>query len=154
MASRLFHQPGRAVIPFLGCTLLAASSFHTRCGGGLTVFADSPPRSYEPPPSTPQAQARHKPVMNARVIRQISAGSLAGLCGGAAVSIFSKPLAVVIGLAIVVIQALEGRGIHVVPYHWIQRRLRGVTVDGMMRENVPFKLCFGVAFALAAGASF
>lgn len=71
-----------------------------------------------------------------------------------AVSIFSKPLAIVIGLAVVIVQALESRGIRIVPYKRLETWFRGIRVESIMRENVPFKLCFGTTFALAAAGSF
>jgi uncharacterized membrane protein (Fun14 family) len=42
--------------------------------------------------------------MNPKVVRQISMGSILGVLGGLGISIFSKPLALLIGLGIVLVQ--------------------------------------------------
>lgn len=42
--------------------------------------------------------------LNAKAVRQISAGSILGLVGGLAVSVFSKPLALLIGLLVFGVQ--------------------------------------------------
>lgn len=47
---------------------------------------------------------------NPQAIRQISMGSILGVLGGLGISVFSKPLAILIGLGIVVLQVRDERG--------------------------------------------
>ena len=42
--------------------------------------------------------------LNPKTIRQISLGSVLGVLGGLGVSVFSKPLAILVGLGVVVVQ--------------------------------------------------
>ncbi|KAH3976642.1 hypothetical protein HBI62_198160 [Parastagonospora nodorum] len=91
---------------------------------------------------------------NPQAIRQVSMGSILGVLGGLGISVFSKPLAILIGLGIVVLQAIESRGIHIIPYSFLQRRFKQTNVRSLVRDNVAFKLSFGLTFALAAFAEF
>ncbi|KAF2158193.1 hypothetical protein K461DRAFT_318174 [Myriangium duriaei CBS 260.36] len=86
--------------------------------------------------------------LNPRAVRQVSAGSITGVIAGLAVSTFSKPLALLLGLLVFGLQALESRGIHVVPYGWIQRYFSSVDVRSLVQDNAAFKLSFGATFAL------
>jgi hypothetical protein len=43
-------------------------------------------------------------AINPKVVRQISMGSILGVLGGLGISVFSKPLALLIGLGIVLVQ--------------------------------------------------
>ena len=52
------------------------------------------------------------------------------------------------------LQALESRGIHIIPYKRIQRYVKGVDLKSSLQNNVAFKLSFGATFALAAFAQF
>ncbi|KAK5008414.1 hypothetical protein LTR28_004009 [Elasticomyces elasticus] len=133
-----------------------------------------------------QNEARAPVVKNGRLnpsaVRQVSIGSIAGLLGGLAVSTFSKPLALLIGLLIfgvqvshssfnlhpqdshftpamqrlltVVRQALESRGISIIPYQGFQRYVKSIDLRSAVQDNVAFKLSFGATFALAAFAEF
>ncbi|KAK4934061.1 hypothetical protein LTR28_010938 [Elasticomyces elasticus] len=113
-----------------------------------------------------QNEARAPVVKNGRLnpsaVRQVSIGSIAGLLGGLAVSTFSKPLALLIGLLIfgvqrpltVVHQALESRGISIIPYQGFQRYVKSIDLRSAVQDNVAFKLSFGATFALAAFAEF
>ncbi|KAF2868409.1 hypothetical protein BDV95DRAFT_609893 [Massariosphaeria phaeospora] len=85
-----------------------------------------------------------------KVVRQISMGSILGVFGGLGVSVFSKPLAVLIGLGVVLVQLLESRGIHIVPYSFLQRRFKQTNFTSLIQKNVALKLSFGATFALAA----
>ncbi|KAF1957268.1 hypothetical protein CC80DRAFT_491421 [Byssothecium circinans] len=87
---------------------------------------------------------------NTKAIRQISLGSALGVLAGLGVSVFSKPLAVLLGLGIVAVQLLERQGIHLVPYSYLQRRLKNTNVRSLVLDNVAFKVSFGATFALAA----
>ncbi|TID19497.1 hypothetical protein E2P81_ATG06665 [Venturia nashicola] len=91
---------------------------------------------------------------NAKALRQVSTGSILGLVGGLAVSVFSKPLAVLIGLLIFGAQALESRGLHLIPTQRIQGYFKGINVQSAIQDNVAFKLSFGITFALAGFGSF
>ncbi|KAF2024880.1 hypothetical protein EK21DRAFT_77726 [Setomelanomma holmii] len=91
---------------------------------------------------------------NPRAIRQVSMGSILGVLCGLGISVFSKPLAILIGLGIFVLQFIESRGIHVIPYSFLQRRFKQTNVRSLVRDNVAFKLSFGLTFALAAFAEF
>ena len=51
-------------------------------------------------------------------------------------------------------QALESRGLHIVPWQRIQGFARGINVRSAVQDNVAFKLSFGATFALAAFAEF
>ncbi|KAL1637281.1 hypothetical protein SLS58_009372 [Diplodia intermedia] len=91
---------------------------------------------------------------NPRIWRQISSGSIIGVIGGLAVSTFSKPLALLIGLLVLGNQFLESRGIHIVPYTKIQQYAKGIDVRSALQDNIAFKLAFGATFTLAAFAEF
>ncbi|KAF2474328.1 uncharacterized protein BDR25DRAFT_301723 [Lindgomyces ingoldianus] len=99
----------------------------------------------------PTAASTGRPNPN---VRQISLGSILGVLGGLGVSVFSRPLAVLIGLGVVFVQFLESRGIHIIPYSYIQRRFDNTNVRSLVQDNVAFKLSFGITFALAAFAEF
>ncbi|KAK7520919.1 uncharacterized protein IWZ02DRAFT_452233 [Phyllosticta citriasiana] len=92
--------------------------------------------------------------VNPAVWKQISSGSILGLLSGVAVGIFSKPLALLIGLLVFGVQFIESRGIHIVPYERMQRYAKNVDVRSAIRDNVAFKLSFGASFALAGFAEF
>jgi hypothetical protein len=62
-----------------------------------TTFA----RKDAPPAATVQQSGVG---LNPKTIRQISLGSVLGLLGGLGVSVFSKPLAILFGLGVVVVQ--------------------------------------------------
>ncbi|KAF2208342.1 hypothetical protein CERZMDRAFT_87732 [Cercospora zeae-maydis SCOH1-5] len=87
---------------------------------------------------------------NARSIRQLSAGSIIGLVTGLVISTFSKSLVLVIGLLVAGVQTAESYGIRLVPYKTIGKYVKGVDVRSAMRENVAFKISFGLMFALSA----
>jgi len=72
-----------------------------------------------------------------------------GLLSGLTVSLFSKPLALLLGLLVLGIQGLEYQGIHIVPYGRLQRWFTNTDVKSALRDNVALKVSFGTAFALA-----
>lgn len=51
-------------------------------------------------------------------------------------------------------QFIESRGIHVIPYSFLERRVKSMNVRSLVRDNVAFKLSFGLTFAMAAFAEF
>ena len=77
-------------------------------------------------------------------------GGCVGLIAGLGVSVFSKPLVVLIGLLIAGVQTAESYGIHLVPYRTIQGYVKGVDVRSAVQDNVAFKISFGLMFALSA----
>ncbi|KAH0347571.1 hypothetical protein KCU83_g6690, partial [Aureobasidium melanogenum] len=87
--------------------------------------------------------------LNPNAVRQISSGSIAGVIGGMAVSLFSKPLTLLIGLLIVGVQFAESQlGISLIPYGRMQRYFTSIDLRSAMQDNVAFKLAFGATFAL------
>ena len=55
---------------------------------------------------------------------------------------------------VVIWQFIESRGIHVIPYSFLERRVKSMNVRSLVRYNVAFKLSFGLTFAMAAFAEF
>lgn len=74
----------------------------------------------------------------------------AGLVAGLGISVFSKPLALLIGLLIVGVQSAESYGIHLVPYGYLQKYVKGINMRSAVQDNAAFKLSFGLMFALSA----
>lgn len=123
------------------------SSYILRCDTPSAAFA-----SYQRDAKTPVVKQGR---MNPQVFRQISTGSITGLIGGLAVSVFSKPLALLIGLLVVGVQVVESKlGMQVVPYQRLQRVFGNVDVKSALRDNIALKVSFGITFALAAFAEF
>lgn len=79
---------------------------------------------------------------------------MTGLVTGLGVSLFSKPLALLIGIVVVGVQTAERYGIRLVPYGRLQKFVKGVDLRSAVQDNVGFKLSFGVMFALSAFAEF
>ncbi|PQE11941.1 fun14 family protein [Rutstroemia sp. NJR-2017a BVV2] len=88
--------------------------------------------------------------LNPKAVRQISSGSIIGLCAGLAVSTFSRSLALVIGLLVVGVQWASSYGINLLPYERVQRYVKGVDLRSAIQDNVAFKVSFGTTFAMAA----
>ncbi|KAK0786020.1 hypothetical protein LTR91_006708 [Friedmanniomyces endolithicus] len=93
-------------------------------------------------------------TLNPNAIRQLSLGSILGLVGGLGISLFSKPLALLIGLLVVGVQTAEYYGIRLIPYSKLQGYVKGVDLRSAVQDNVAFKLSFGTLFALSAFAEF
>ncbi|OBT87114.1 hypothetical protein VE02_02267 [Pseudogymnoascus sp. 03VT05] len=105
--------------------------------------------------SETQQTAAHKPskgnaFISPSSVKQISSGSVFGLCAGLAVSTFSRPLALLLGLLVVGIQWAASYGIHVLPYGKLRRYVTNVDLKSALKSNVAFKLSFGMTFAMAA----
>lgn len=80
---------------------------------------------------------------------------VAGLVAGLAVSWFSKPLTILLGLAMVGVSTLEHyAGFRIVPYKMIQRYVTSVDVRSALQDNVALKISFGLMFALSGFAEF
>jgi len=88
--------------------------------------------------------------LNPGAVRQISTGSIIGLCAGLAVSVFSRSLALLIGLLVVGVQWAASYGINVLPYGKLQRYVTSIDLRSAVQDNVAFKISFGTTFALAA----
>ncbi|USP75788.1 hypothetical protein yc1106_03062 [Curvularia clavata] len=144
--------------PLILSTPLLAYQFRNmqriRCDGPdpLTKITSDLKNNYTNQAKTPVVT--QSGAVNPRAIRQISMGSILGVIGGLGISVFSKPLAILIGLGIFALQFIESRGIHVIPYSFLQRRLKSMNVRSLVQDNVAFKLSFGLTFAMAAFAEF
>ena len=79
---------------------------------------------------------------------------MSGLVAGLGISVFSKPLVLLIGLLIVGAQTAESYGIHLIPYRSMQRYVKGIDLRSAVQDNVAFKMSFGLMFALSAFAEF
>lgn len=112
----------------------------------------SPIESYTHTARNPVITSDHK--VNPRIFRQVSTGSIVGFLGGFAISLFSKSLTVLIGLLVFGVQALESRGIHIVPWGMLRRYYSETNLRSAILDNVAFKLAFGASFALAGFAKF
>ncbi|KAL1958988.1 hypothetical protein VTO42DRAFT_3229 [Malbranchea cinnamomea] len=96
------------------------------------------------------SQSASRGGLSASTVRQISLGSVLGLLAGLGLRIFSRPLAFMVGLAILVIEWAASKGYNIVPTQWLQRHMKSVDVRRAMTENIPFKASFGSTLILAA----
>lgn len=112
-ASMSFLIPGlrRGLVlgmPIILCTPFLAYQFRTsnriRCDGPdpLSKITNDLTSNYTTEARTPIIT--QSGAVNPQAIRQISMGSILGVIGGLGISIFSKPLAVLIGLGIFALQ--------------------------------------------------
>lgn len=88
--------------------------------------------------------------LNPGAVKQLSGGSIVGLCCGLLVSTFSKSLALLLGLMVVGVQVASSYGIHIIPYNRLQKYVTSIDLRSAVQDNVAFKLSFGTTFALAA----
>ncbi|KAI4239360.1 MAG: hypothetical protein LQ349_000459 [Xanthoria aureola] len=119
--------------------------------------ASSPPPDALTQQYLPQARKHdynNKSTTTGNIIRQLSLGSVLGVAAGAAVSTFSRVLAVLVGLGVVVVQYAASYGYNIIPVSRIQRYVKGIDLKRAVEENPAFKLSFGVTFALASMAKF
>jgi len=121
----LHHRP----IRLDGPVALSSSDFHTKSAPSLGL---------------------RRTQLNPATVREISGGSIIGLCAGLAVSTFSRPLALLIGLLVVGVQWAANHGINLVPYTCLQRYVTSIDLRSAVQDHVAFKLSFGSTFALAA----
>jgi uncharacterized membrane protein (Fun14 family) len=78
-----------------------------------------------------------------------------GLFAGLGVSIFSKPLVLLIGLSIVGLQTAQSYlGIKLIPYQRLQKYVGSVDLRSAVQDNAALKISFGMMFALSAFATF
>ncbi|KKY36407.1 putative fun14 family protein [Diaporthe ampelina] len=111
---------------------------------------DALPASRPGSPATSRAVADSKDWLDPDVIRQLSGGSLAGFLTGLVVSIFSKTLVLLTGLAIVSVQVASQWGVDLLAVLKIRQRIDSSRVLSSLNRNPTFKLAFGTTFALAA----
>lgn len=94
--------------PLILSTPLLAHQFRhrqqIRCDGPdpITKITNDLTRSYTSEAQTPIIT--QSGTVNPKAIRQVSLGSILGVVGGLGISVFSKPLAILIGLGIFVVQ--------------------------------------------------
>lgn len=112
--------------------------------GSRGVFSGE---SYSRNAKTPIARGGR---LNPGAVRQISSGSIIGLCAGLVVSTFSKSLALILGLLVVGVQWASSYGLHIIPYNRLQKYVTSIDLRSAVQDNVAFKLSFGTTFALAA----
>ncbi|KAF2231893.1 hypothetical protein EV356DRAFT_506287 [Viridothelium virens] len=147
----------RPTLPILTATSFLTSTF-------LYTHALAPPQSRRllldsasspvvttPHTSQPSILQRQdgQPVIKARTVRQISTGSIAGLLTGLTLSLFSRPLAILLGLLIAGVQFCESRGVHIIPYRRLERWVKGVDVRKVVRDQGALVGTFGISAALA-----
>jgi len=78
-----------------------------------------------------------------------------GLISGLTISLFSKPLALLLGLAFLGLHTAEKQlGISIIPYNTVQKYVKGVDLRSAVQDNAALKVSFGVMFALSGFASF
>jgi len=78
-----------------------------------------------------------------------------GLATGLTVSLFSKPLALLLGLAFLGLHTAEKQlNMRLIPYDSIQKYFKGIDLRGAVQDNAAMKVSFGVMFALSGFASF
>ncbi|CAL3965655.1 hypothetical protein PZA11_002547 [Diplocarpon coronariae] len=103
--------------------------------------------SYQRPAKVPVVREGR---LNARAVRQVSAGSIAGLSAGFAVSTFSRSLALILGLLVVGVQYASNHGINIIPYGRLQKYVTSIDLRSALQDNVAFKVSFATTFALSA----
>jgi len=88
--------------------------------------------------------------MGRRTARQISSGSIIGLCAGLVTSTFSRSLALLLGVIVASIQWAASLGVDILPYKRIQQYVTSIDVKSAIQDDPAFKIAFGTSFALAA----
>jgi uncharacterized membrane protein (Fun14 family) len=78
-----------------------------------------------------------------------------GLVSGLAVSLFSKPLTLLLGLAFLGLHTAEKQlGISIIPYNTVQKYVTNVDLRSAVQDNAALKISFATMFALSGFASF
>ncbi|KAK7717297.1 hypothetical protein SLS64_002787 [Diaporthe eres] len=114
------------------------------------VRLDALPASRPSSPATSRSVAESEEWLDPEMIRQLSGGSLAGFLAGLVVSVFSKTLVLLTGLAIVTVQVASRWGVDLLATLKIRQRMESSRVLSALNKNPTFKLAFGTTFALAA----
>ncbi|PGH03341.1 hypothetical protein AJ80_08701 [Polytolypa hystricis UAMH7299] len=155
---RLSHRPFLISIPLgLSLTLLPSNPLFSpfrnhqsiRCDYGSTVSSHNTWSSLD---QSPKSSSWGR--ISQSTVRQISLGSVLGLCAGIGLRIFSRALVLTLGLAILAVQWSASKGYNIIPVHWLQRRFKSIDFERAVTENVPFKSSFGLTMALSAFAEF
>jgi len=94
--------------------------------------------------------ALHGRWLKPGTVRQISGGSITGICAGLAISTFSRSLALLIGLLVLGVQWASSHGIDILPYKRIGQYVTSVDLKSVIQDDPAFKISFGSTFALAA----
>lgn len=148
----------RSLLPTICASSLIATPLlfrpqELRCD--TSASPQSPAYSYTRDVHAPILTPSRRP--NPATFRQLSLGSMLGLFGGLAVSAFSKPLTMLIGLLICAVYGLESRGVKIVSdgrlASWLGRKVDQLSpgdARSAVLDNLAFKFAFGSAFALAA----
>ncbi|PSR94590.1 hypothetical protein BD289DRAFT_451209 [Coniella lustricola] len=101
-------------------------------------------------PTIERAEVKSNEWLSPAVIKQLSQGSLAGFLAGVLVSVFSKTLVLVTGIAIVAIQLASRNGVDLLGMLKLRERVQSSRVLSALEKNPTFKVAFGTTFALAA----
>ncbi|AEO69007.1 uncharacterized protein THITE_2090520 [Thermothielavioides terrestris NRRL 8126] len=128
---------------------------------GLVAVAHQRPMRLDSGPSQRRslASGQHDPpkrreLLDAETVKELSGGSLAGFFAGLLVSVFSKTLVLLAGIAMLVIQAAARNGIDLVAYLKLKDRVKSSRVLAALNQHAAFKLSFALAFSLSAFMSF
>ncbi|KAI1268618.1 hypothetical protein F5Y18DRAFT_236382 [Xylariaceae sp. FL1019] len=104
--------------------------------------------------SSPAFSSEHKPKkqssLDPELMKQLSGGSVAGFLSGLVISVFSKTLVLLAGVAVVIIQVAARYGIDIVDQLRLKQRLGKSRVLAALETDPAFKLSFGLAFASSA----
>ncbi|EFX00494.1 hypothetical protein CMQ_7496 [Grosmannia clavigera kw1407] len=125
----------------------------------LAIFSlDSRPAGLSLVPEASQEAQRPSPgyhlPLNAQLATQISKGSLSGFLAGLLVSIFSRSLVLLLGVAISLQSVAAKLGVDLVHTLKLKERANSSKILTALSRNTAFKLSFGIAFTLAAFAHF
>ncbi|KUI65495.1 hypothetical protein VM1G_00935 [Cytospora mali] len=111
---------------------------------------DAMPASRSSSPAVERIAAESEGWLDPEIIKQLSGGSLAGFLTGIAISVFSKTLVLLTGVAIVAIQVASRWGVDLLGMLKLRQRIEASRVLSSLNRNPTFKLAFGSTFALAA----
>ncbi|KAK3692696.1 hypothetical protein B0T22DRAFT_22673 [Podospora appendiculata] len=129
-------------------------------GGGLLMARQRPLHlDTFPPLSTSTRPVSNGPPppkerLDSDIIKQLSGGSLSGFLTGLLVSVFSRTLVLLAGVAIVLVEVASRYGINVDDHLKLKKRIQSSRILSSLSHNFVFKLSFGVTFALSAFMSF
>ncbi|KXX78653.1 hypothetical protein MMYC01_202578 [Madurella mycetomatis] len=128
---------------------------------GLVAIHCQRPLQFDTPAAAAANQSRpfhqntrRKDGLDAETVKQLSGGSLSGFVAGMLVSVFSKTLVLLAGIAMVLIQVAARNGIDLVSHFKLKERVHSSRILAMLNQHTAFKLSFAIAFALSAFMSF
>jgi len=84
------------------------------------------------------------------LVSQLSQGSIAGFLAGLLLSVFSKTLVLLGGVAVVLTQVASKYGIDIVQQLKLKQRIGNSKVLSALERDPAFKLSFGFFFAMSA----